>query len=47
MEKLILNEKPVADFFVTGNEYMRDNLNLRYIPRANLCDNDNRGGITC
>lgn len=44
MEKLIPDEKPVTDFFVTGNEYMRDSLNLKYIPRANLCDNDNGGG---
>ena len=44
MEKLIPNEKLVADFFVTGDEYMRDSLNLKFIPLANLYDNDNGGG---
>ena len=34
-----------ADFFATGNEYTRDGLNLKYIPRVNLSDNDNEGGV--
>jgi len=33
-----------ADFFATGNEYTRDGLNLKYIPRVNLSNNDNGGG---
>ncbi|MBR4905170.1 MAG: hypothetical protein IKZ53_10935 [Selenomonadaceae bacterium] len=45
MEKLIPDEKLVADFFVTGNEYMWDSLDLKYIPRTNLC-NDNVGGVS-
>ena len=28
-----------ADFFVTGGEYMRDSLDLRFIPRAILYNN--------
>ncbi len=40
-----LNEESRADFFVTGNEYMRDNLDLKFIPRAFLCNNDNWGGV--
>ena len=36
-------EKRGADFFATGNEYMRDGLNLNFIPRA---DSDkNLGGV--
>ena len=27
-----------TDFFVTGNEYVRESLDLKYIPRANLTD---------
>ena len=44
MSDSILVDEPRADFFVTGNEYMRDGLNLKFIPRANLCDNDIGGG---
>ncbi|MBR0060502.1 MAG: hypothetical protein IJP68_03380, partial [Selenomonadaceae bacterium] len=33
------------DFFVTGDEYMRDSLDLRFIPRAYLCNNDIGGGV--
>ena len=33
-----------ADFFVTGDEYMRDSLDLRFIPRATLYNNDIGGG---
>ena len=33
-----------ADFFVTGDEYMRDSLDLKFIPRANLSENDNWRG---
>jgi len=34
---LQLIKERAADFFVTGNEYMRDSLNLKFIPcgRAN------------
>ena len=35
-----------TDFFVTGNEYVRESLDLKYIPRANLTDNDNGGGVS-
>ncbi len=40
-----LKEKFRADFFVTGNEYMRDNLDLKFLPRADLCKDDNLGRI--
>ena len=33
-----------ADFFVTGDEYMRDSLDLRFIPRATLYNNGAGGG---
>ena len=45
MSDLILVEKSRAGFFVTGNEYIRDNLNLKFMPRANLCEDDSRGVI--
>ena len=32
MEKVPTIE-PRAEFFVTGNEYFRDSLNLKFIPR--------------
>ena len=38
-------EKNGADFFATGNEYMRDGLNLNYIPRIHEKESDNRGGV--
>ena len=44
MSELIPVDESRADFFVTGNEYMRDGLDLRFIPRANLCNNDIGGG---
>ena len=44
MSDLVQVEEPRADFFVTGNEYMLDNLDLRFIPRAYLCNNDIGGG---
>ena len=36
MEKVNSNEKVVANFFVTGNESVFDNLSLQFIPRVNL-----------
>ena len=46
MEKTIPIEKPDADFFVTGNEYVRDGLDLKFFPRLNLSDNDSFfGGV--
>ncbi|MBR4152854.1 MAG: CDP-glycerol glycerophosphotransferase family protein [Selenomonadaceae bacterium] len=36
-------EKRGADFFATGNEYMRDGLNLNFIPRIN--SGKNLGGV--
>lgn len=44
MSDLIPVEKSRADFFVTGNEYIRDNLDLKFIPRVNLCKNETNGG---
>ena len=38
-------EKNGADFFATGNEYMRDGLNLKFIPRIHADENANRGGV--
>ena len=40
MESLLPIENPCADFFVTGNEYMRNALDLNFIPRANPCKED-------
>lgn len=37
MKNLLPIENPCPDFFVTGNEYMRDALDLNFIPRANSC----------
>lgn len=34
-----------VNFFVTGNECIRDNLDLKFIPPVNLCPNDNFGGV--
>ena len=36
-------EKHGADFFATGNEYMRDGLNLKYIPSVHEDKNFSRG----
>ena len=44
MSDLVPVEESRADFFVTGDEYMRDSLDLRFIPRAYLCNNDIGGG---
>lgn len=44
MSELIPVGESRADFFVTGNEYMRDSLDLRYIPRATLYNNGAGGG---
>ena len=44
MENLTPAEKPRADFFVTGDESIRDGLNLKFLPCFNLYNNDNRGG---
>ncbi len=38
-------EKNGADFFATGNEYMRDNLNMKYIPRVHTDKRKSRGGV--
>ena len=38
-------EEHGADFFATGNEYMRDNLNLKYIPCVHEDKNLSRGGV--
>ena len=35
MESLISVEETCTDFFVTGDAYMRDALDLKFIPRAN------------
>lgn len=40
MEVLNPIENPCADFFVTGNEYVCDALDLKFIPRANLIKDD-------
>ena len=45
MSDLIPVEESRADFFVTGNEYIRDSLDLKFIPHANLCKDDNWGGV--
>ena len=37
-------EKNGADFFATGNEYMRDGLNLKFIPRVYADEKICRGG---
>ena len=39
--------QPRADFFVTGDEYMRDSLDLQFIPRATLGNNTIGGGNPC
>ena len=44
MSNLVHVDEPRADFFVTGNEYMRDSLDLRFIPHVSSCNNDNWGG---
>lgn len=44
MSELVQVDDSRADFFVTGDEYMRDSLNLQFIPRATLCDNTIGGG---
>ena len=45
MSDLVPVDESRADFFVTGNEYMRDSLDLRFIPRAILCNNGIGGGV--
>ena len=35
----------MKNFFATGNEYIRDGLDLKFIPRLNLSDNDSLGVI--
>lgn len=44
MNDLIPVENTHTDFFITGNGYMRESLNLKFIPRVNFCNNDNWGG---
>ena len=44
MSDLVPVDEPRADFFVTGNECMRDGLDLRFIPHATLYNNDVGGG---
>ena len=44
MSDLVSVDESRADFFVTGDEYMRDGLDLRFIPRATLCNNGAGGG---
>ena len=39
MSDLVPVDESRADFFVTGDEYMRDSLDLRFIPRATLYNN--------
>ena len=41
---LIPFEDGRADFFVAGNKYMRESLDLQFISRVNLCNNDIGGG---
>ena len=38
-------EENGADFFATGNEYMRDGLNLKCIPRVHADKSKSRGGV--
>ena len=38
-------EEHGADFFATGNESMRDNLNMKYIPRVHIDKRKARGGV--
>ena len=38
MSDLIPVEEPRADFFVTGNEYLLKNLDLKFIPRAEFAE---------
>ena len=38
-------EEHGADFFATGNEYMRDNLNMKYIPRVHIDKRKSLGGV--
>ena len=38
-------EEHGADFFATGNDYMRDGLNMKYIPRIHADKKFSRGGI--
>ena len=45
MSDTVLVDESRADFFVTGDEYMRDSLDLRFIPRAALCNNGVAGVI--
>ena len=47
MSDLVPVDESRADFFVTGDEYMRDSLDLRFIPRATLCNNGAGGGNPC
>ena len=37
-------EKYGADFFATGDEFMRDGLNVNFIPRVHVEEKNNRGG---
>jgi hypothetical protein len=46
MNDLIPVETSRADFFVTGNEYVRDGLDLKYIPRASSYEDDSQRGVT-
>ena len=38
-------EKNGADFFATGNEFMRDGLNMKYIPCVHVDKKISRGGV--
>ena len=46
MEELTYVKEHGANFFVTGNEYIRDSLDLKFIPCKNLYSKGKRGGVS-
>ena len=45
MSNLVGVESCRADFFITGNGYTRDSLDLKFIPGAGLCESGNGGRV--
>ena len=45
LANLLYTVKYGADFFATGNEYIRDNLNMKFIPCANANKELAKGGV--
>ncbi len=45
LANLLYIVKRGADFFATGNEYIRDNLDMKFIPRANANKELAKGGV--